>query len=123
VPSFFQGQRFKAGAVFNDLDTWFAPGVNDEARHQFAINTCNGCHSGRETGTGFLHLVPRPPGAESPRSRWLTGTIIDDPATGEPRLFDDLGRRKADLKSIVCDDPAALQLQPDRLRKGISRVH
>jgi len=33
VPAVYQGQRFKAGAVFNDLGTWFAPGVDPEARH------------------------------------------------------------------------------------------
>jgi hypothetical protein len=36
-------------------------------------------------------------------------------------VFDDLGRRKADLQSIVCHDPAALSLE--HVRKGTSRVH
>ena len=121
VPDWFQWRPFKAGAVFNDLDTWFAPGVSPEARHHFAINTCNGCHAARETHTGFLHLAPRPPGVESRRSRWLTGTFVDDPATGTERAFDDLGRRKADLKAIVCRGAAEPSL--DTLRKGASRVH
>jgi hypothetical protein len=121
VPRFFGGQRFQAGAVFNELDTWFAPGVDSEARHQFAINTCNGCHAAQETGTAFLHLRPRPAGQPSRRSRWLTGLVFDDPVTGAPRLFDDLGRRKADLQSIVCHDPATLPLE--HVRKGLSRAH
>jgi hypothetical protein len=121
VPDRFQWQPFKAGAVFNDLDTWFTPGVDPEARHHFAINTCNGCHAARETHTGFLHLAPRAPGAESRRSRWLTGAFVDDPETGEERAFDELGRRKADSKSIVCRGAAAPSL--DTLRKGTSRVH
>jgi hypothetical protein len=121
VPEVFGGQPFKAGAVLNRLNTWFAPDVDTEARHHFAINTCNGCHAVQETGTVFLHIEPRAPGQESPRSRWLTGTIVDDPVTGSPRTFSDLGRRKADLKAIVCrgaGTPASATLQ-----KGISRVH
>jgi hypothetical protein len=120
VPEVLNGQPFQAGAVFNNLTTWFAPGVDSEARHHFAINTCNGCHSAQETGTAFLHLVPRAPGTEAQRSRWLTGTVVDDPLTGAPRSFDDLGRRKADLKAIVCHGGMP---PTDKLRKGISRVH
>jgi hypothetical protein len=121
VPRSFGGQRFQAGAMLNDLGTWLAPGVDSEARHQFALGTCNGCHAAQETGTLFLHLQPRPAGQPSRRSRWLTGLVVDDPVTGAPRLFDDLGRRKADLQSIVCRDPAALSLE--HVRKGTSRVH
>jgi hypothetical protein len=121
VPDVLDGAPFKAGAVFNDLTTWTAPGVTSDARHHFAINTCNGCHAVEETGTVFLHLVPRQPGTESRRSRWLTGTVIDDPVTGAPRSFDDLGRRKADLQSIVC--PGASGPPHDKLRNGIRRAH
>jgi hypothetical protein len=121
VPAVLGGRPFQAGAVFNDLTTWFAPDVDPEARHHFAINTCNGCHSAQETGTLFLHLTPRQPGAESPRSRWLTGTVIPDPVTGAPRPFDDLGRRKADLAAIVCD--GAPPPHGYLLRKGIQRSH
>lgn len=121
VPKVFAGQRFQAGAVLNELRAWTAPGANNEARHHFSINTCNGCHAGEETGTVFLHLSPRGPGLQAPRSRWLTGTVVADPVTGERRTFDDLGRRKADLEAIVCRDEAALST--GHLRKGISRVH
>lgn len=121
VPATFQGQPFKAGAVLNDLLTWTAPGVDPEARHHFAINTCDGCHAAQETGAVFLHLVPRRPGEPSERSRWLTGTVIDDPVTGQPRAFDDLGRRKTDLKSLVCKSTA--ELAAGDVEKGISRVH
>jgi hypothetical protein len=119
VPALLDGQPFAGGAIFNRLDTWFAPGIDNEARHHFAINTCNGCHGAAETGTVFLHLVPRAPGAEADRSRWLTGTVVDDPATGAPRSFDDLGRRKADLAAIVCRRPG---ISVD-LAQGIRRVH
>jgi hypothetical protein len=119
VPAMFQSQPFQAGAVFNDLRAWTAPGTDPEARHHFSINTCNGCHAAQETGTGFLHLSPRQAGQQAARSRWLTGTFITDPVTGNERAFDDLGRRKADLRSLVCwaSPPSPL------VRKGVSRVH
>jgi len=63
--------------------------------------------------------VPRAPGTEAARSRWLTGTVVDDPVTGAPRSFDDLGRRKADLAAIVCRRPG---IAVD-LAQGIRRVH
>ncbi|GHG76006.1 hypothetical protein [Comamonas sp. JC664] len=35
---------------------WRATGIaNNDARHQFSLNTCNGCHA-RETNTGFMHI-------------------------------------------------------------------
>src|SRR5262249_14994359 len=65
VPALFNGQPFQAGAVFNDLSTWFAPGVNSDARFHFALNTCNGCHSSSETGTFFTQIQPRFSGSEA----------------------------------------------------------
>jgi hypothetical protein len=56
VPDVFNGQPFQGGAVFNHPNTWFAPGVNNDARHHFALNTCNGCHSTQETGVLFLQI-------------------------------------------------------------------
>ena len=117
VPDQLLGQNFAAGAVFNELfNFWFAPGINNpEARHKFALNTCNGCHS-QETGTIFLQIGVRFPGQESPLSQFLTGVTVSDPFTGQPRTFNDLGRRRSDLTAIVCGGGATL-------RKGISRVH
>jgi hypothetical protein len=122
VPAQFNGQPFQAGAVFNDLSTWFAPGSDPEARHHFALNTCNGCHSSQETGVGFLQISPRFPGNEASLSGFLTGTTIPDPVTLVPRAFNDLGRRRDDLKAIVCAD-GLRAVSPAQLRKGISRVH
>jgi hypothetical protein len=121
VPAVFAGQPFEAGAIFNDLSTWFAPGVDNEARHHFAVNTCNGCHSAAETNTVFLQISPRSPGSEASLSGFLTGTIVPDPVTGQPRTFDDLGRRKLDLEAIMC--PSSSLRSTASLRKGISRVH
>jgi hypothetical protein len=119
VPDTFQGAPFLAGAVFNDLSPWFAPGIDPDARFHFSVNTCNGCHSLFETNTQFTQITPRTPGAEAPLSGFLTGTTLPDPQTGQPRTFGDLHRRADDLKSIVCT-PAPAKAT---LRKGIDRVH
>jgi hypothetical protein len=124
VPRDFDGAPFQGGAVFNELTTWFAPGVDSEARHHFGLNTCNGCHSSEETNTAFLQIEPRFEGSEAGLSGFLTGTTVSDPETGDPRTFNDLARRNADLKAIVCAEPAARSNSwKTTLRKGISRVH
>jgi hypothetical protein len=122
VPALFNGQPFQAGAVFNDLSTWFASGVNSDARFHFALNTCNGCHSSAETGTRFTQIQPRTSFSEATLSPFLTGITISDPATGQPRALNDLRRRNADLKAVVCSDPLS-PIAPAQLRKGIQRVH
>jgi hypothetical protein len=120
VPETFQGAPFATGAVFNNLNAWFAPGVDPEARHHFSLNTCNGCHSGQETGTPFLHITPRfPGGGEATLSGFLNGTTLPDPVTGQPHTFADLHRRGDDLKKLVCTSTPSLRA----LRKGIDRVH
>ena len=121
VPAQFNGQPFQAGAVFNRLDTWFAPGVDPETRFHFAVNTCNGCHSLSETGAVFAQIFPRAPFTESGLSAFLIGRTVGDPVTGQARTFNDLGRRNADLKAVVCADSQAIS--PAVLRKGIQRVH
>jgi hypothetical protein len=121
---------FLAGAIFNDIDFWFAPNVaNNEARHKLSLNTCNGCH-GAETNTGFLHVFPRFPGEESFLSGFMTGTLVFDPVTSEPRQLDDLQRRKDDLEQLVCppEFPGFVPNQAPAqsatsVRKGIGRVH
>lgn len=73
---------------------WNAPNIrNPEARHLFALQTCNGCHTD-ETGTVFLHVAPRAQGEAAFLSGFLTGTSVPDPITGTPRTFNDLERRK-----------------------------
>jgi hypothetical protein len=103
VPLKFEGAPFLGGAVFNDLGSWFADGIkNPEARHKFAANTCNGCHSATETNTFFLQIAGRFPGETAQLSPFLMGTSVQDPVTGERRFLNDLARRNADLKSLVC---------------------
>lgn len=102
VPANFEGAPFQAGAVFNNIDAWFAPGIeNPEARHKFSLNTCNGCHGG-ETNTAFLHISPRFPGEQSSLSGFMTGTTVFDPETGEPRRLAELARRRALMEEVVC---------------------
>ena len=102
VPTQIGGNSFLAGSAFNDFFVWNGPGINNsEARFHASLNTCNGCH-GPETNTGFLMVFPRAIGSESSLSPFLTGTTVSDPFTGQPRTLDDLGRRRADLTSVVC---------------------
>ena len=55
-------------------------------------------------------------------SGFLSGITINDPATGQSRTLNDLGRRNADLKAVVCTDPSS-PFAPAQLRKGNQRVH
>lgn len=124
VPVMLNNRPFQAGAVVNELDSWFAPGVDPEARHKFAVNTCSGCHATQETFTRFLHLFPRFVGTEATLSTFLTGGVtVADPFTGKPRTFNDLGRRNADLRSVVCPNAQPLSSFPSTLTKGIDRAH
>ena len=103
-----------------------SPGIpspaNDEARFQFSLNTCSGCHGG-EAGTFFQHV--RLQGRNTVEvSRFLTGDNSPNPfsnsigipigtfkvldpanrpsaANRTEREFDDLDRRAADLYDLV----------------------
>jgi hypothetical protein len=139
VPETFAGSPFLGAASLNNLTAWSAPGINNnEARHRFSLNTCNGCHGFAETGTQFLHVFPRFPGQQASLSGFMTGITMPDPVSGEPRTFNDLGRRRTDLQSLVCPIPTA-ELKagagkaqkgakaaggsPTSIAKGINRVH
>ena len=121
VPLRFEGQPFLGGSSFNELEVWNAPGIqNPEARHAFALNACNGCHSA-ETLTGFLHIGPRDVGASAPLSRFLLGMAIPDPVTGEVRVLNDLQRRKEDLEHLACDCDGDSECT--FVRRAYSRAH
>ena len=88
---------------------WSASGIrNNEARHAFALNTCNGCHRA-ETGTAFLqvgfpadHALPRSLGKPATLAGFLTGITVADPVVPSSRhTFNDLARRKAELEALL----------------------
>ncbi|KYF74907.1 hypothetical protein BE11_11485, partial [Sorangium cellulosum] len=117
VPEVFQGAPFLAGSSINNLSAWTAPGILDnEARHKFSLNTCNGCHGGGETGTPFLHVNVRPPGIEGTLSGFMTGIDITDIVSGQVRNLNDLARRNLDLKALVCEPAAAFASPPTAAR-------
>ncbi len=101
------GTPFRAGAVFNDLIEWNAPGIqSDDDRFHTSVDTCNGCH-GPDTGTAFLQITPRFPGqGEATLSPFLTGVTVTD-LNNVTRTLNDLGRRRSDLTSLVCADAGA----------------
>ena len=45
---------------------------------------------------------PRSVGSEATLSPFLTGTTVFDQFSGQVRTLNDLGRRQADLTSVVC---------------------
>jgi hypothetical protein len=132
VPATFNGAPFLGAAVRNNLDFWTASGINNnDARHLFSLNTCNGCH-GREAGIpDFLQIRPRSAGSEATLSGFLTGTVITDPVSSQQRTLNDLQRRADDLKALTCAAPsgarasaASLSAAPTfSISKGINRVH
>ncbi|MDP9035594.1 MAG: LamG domain-containing protein [Myxococcota bacterium] len=102
VPDTLNGVPFLGGSVFNNLVEWNGPGIaNPDARFHASMNTCNGCH-GPETGTTFLMVTPRFPGAEAQLSPFLTGTTVFDRFSRQSRTLNDLARRKTDLTALVC---------------------
>ncbi|NNB94098.1 Ig-like domain-containing protein [Corallococcus exiguus] len=94
---------------------WTPPGVtHPEARHRFALNTCNGCHL-EETGTTFLHVFPRSAGQQAQVSGFVSGTTAQDP-NGLTHGFNELQRRATDLSNLLCEDaqaPTAMLTSPD----------
>jgi len=85
---------------------WNSPLItNREARHKFALQTCNGCHFD-ETATTmgaqqFFHILPVTNGPAA-LSGFMTGIDVTDPFDGAPiRHFDELERRAADLDGLV----------------------
>jgi hypothetical protein len=76
---------------------WDPTGVfNGEARHKFALNTCNGCHTKSETDADFVHMS-----AGGVLSGFMTGVTVADPVDGTLRDFNDLERRAADMEELL----------------------
>lgn len=88
------GQPFLAGSALLRVNfRWKlpdgAPPELEEARRLFALHTCNGCHFS-ETGTQFVHIVPRRADQPARLSQFLR-----TPETG------DLALREQDLRDLV----------------------
>lgn len=101
------GRPFRGGASEYSRSTGMwnrstAPLIVDrEARHQFSLQTCNGCHLG-ETNSLFTHVDPAGYGETVNLSAFLTGGWVDDPADGTPtRYFNELERRATDLNGLL----------------------
>jgi len=115
VPDDFPaGTPFLGGNAPNGPPTVFWNGVpavtSNDARQQFSLNTCNGCH-GAETQTPFLQIHTRAAGSTAALSQFLLGngtlatpnTIqVHDPVVPATlRTFGDLLRRQQDLDSLL----------------------
>jgi hypothetical protein len=109
------GTHHVLGASAPNFPTvWNAPGIVDpNVRHNFALNTCSGCHNA-ETGTfGFLHVAPRSPGQTTTLSGFLTGETVHDPVSGKTLTFNDLARRQAFLANLLQNGATVAQASAD----------
>jgi hypothetical protein len=119
VPGQFAGAPFRGANSFEDPPTHWQASVNPAdnrelcARHQFSLNTCNGCHTG-DTATPFFHVDPT--AMPATLSNFLTGggtggtfwsvadTQFGAPPAGPPHwTFSDLDNRFERLYAIACD--------------------
>jgi hypothetical protein len=92
-------------SIASGSPAWATTGsmVTNILRHDFALNTCNGCHS-TETNTRFVHVGCRAAGQVAPLSGFLIGDGAGGPflvnIPGSPAAsvgFFDLRRRERDL--------------------------
>jgi len=107
------GVNFRGGNAFTLPPTHWEANVGATpaevcGRHQFSLNTCNGCHFG-DTNTPFLHVDPtHPSGVPATLSDFLTGGTlgiwsVPDSQFGTPSWnFADLDRRFNRLYDIAC---------------------
>lgn len=92
-------------------------GLSPDARHLFALATCNGCHSD-ETGTAFVHVDNRASGSTAPLSGFLsvaprrgaggspaTSHAVTDPVTGATFQYNEPWRRTCEVTRILNGDP------------------
>lgn len=109
------------GSSFVPPGAWNAPGIGcgpnppGEARFQFSLATCSGCHQ-QETATPFYHIRPTPFGVPATLSLFLSGPLtVNDPFNGTPRTFDEMLRRAQILDMIAhqpCPLPDIILIEP-----------
>jgi len=69
----FRGGAVQPGAGF----VWDSSAItNPDARHAFALATCNGCHT-VETATHFVHISKRAAGSRAMLSAFLTNDLLN----------------------------------------------
>ncbi len=91
IDSSVSGSFWNAPKAAIDPTTW------SNARHQFSLGTCNGCH-GRESSTGILHIAPRASDTAAGLSGFLSGAMsVTDPVDGRVRVLNEIGKREDDL--------------------------
>lgn len=155
VPLTWLGVPFLTGSTFNfsvsDSAVWKAPSVlNNQNRHKFSLNTCNGCHggearyngkpivsfpSGSTLETSFVHITPRDINVQSDLSKFLTGVgTVSAPSTflkGDPvmvppyttRSFGDVLRRQTDLASLSVQSCRSTAILQEALFRSLGNVH
>ncbi len=107
VPLIWSGSPFRGGAAPNRQELgWDGPPpactsiTNPDARFDFSLNTCNGCHGLEARTSGFTQVSTRLPGHASTLSGFLSGESISD-FCGATRNLNDLDRRRVDLCQLL----------------------
>jgi hypothetical protein len=118
VPLNWGATPFRGGASSHNLNfDWDGPPpactsiANLNARHEFSLNTCNGCH-GAETGTAFKHVQPRPAGVPAALSAFLVGGPAVTDMCGGVHTFSDIARRQADLCNLLAMTCTQINSEP-----------
>ncbi|QRN94207.1 hypothetical protein JRI60_34400 [Archangium violaceum] len=112
VPYSYAGVSFRGGNSLMAPNYWRVNLNNPSnpreicSRHQFSLNSCQGCHKG-DTGTAFTHINPQA-GIPAPLSGFLTGGgpgstfNVVDPQLGSPTWrYADLEKRFKRLYDIA----------------------
>jgi len=121
VPSVFHNKPLIGGTsdvVGNNSGFFWTKGkiADNDVRHLFSKNTCNGCHNGETGASDFRHIKSRAKAETATVSGFLSGIEIKDPVSGAPRKFNDLlDRAQALIQALALPSGAGLQ---ENLRAG-----
>ena len=119
MPLVWAATNFRGGASSHTLNfNWDGPPpactsiANPNARHNFSLNTCNGCH-GAETGDGLqARAAAQRRACASALSAFLTGGPVVVDMCGIGHTFNDIARRQADLCTLVSMTCPELSAEP-----------
>jgi hypothetical protein len=119
VPLIWSGNPFRGGAAPNRQELgWDGPtpvctSITDpNARFNFSLNTCSGCH-GLETRTsGFTQVSTRIPGQASVQSGFLSGESGIPDFCGINHNFNDVERRRVDLCQLLTKTCPQIDAEP-----------